>query len=176
PVYWANDLFLRRAISLAAVMAESGRTSYPRNCRHGHSRPPLSAALRAVYSPGQARLANLLGAAAPASARASLHLAHSSKRPRSDPDHAAARHAGRCEGLRAAARGLDRRPSRPVAEGSAVSTGHHRAIARRRAPDRASRRRARHGVDRDARERRADSLRRRRTRAYRPAGPRSFEA
>ena len=42
---------------------------------------------------GQARLANLFGSAAPASARAALHLAHSSKRPRSDPDHAAARHA-----------------------------------------------------------------------------------
>ena len=29
PVYWANDLFLRRALSLAAVMAESGRSPAP---------------------------------------------------------------------------------------------------------------------------------------------------
>ena len=36
------------------------------------------------------------------------------------------------------------------------------------AQDRASRRRARHGVDRDPRQRRADPLRRRRRRAYRP--------
>ena len=59
PVYWANDLFLRRAISLAADMAESGRTPDPRTGRHGHSRPPLSAARRTLSSPGQARLANL---------------------------------------------------------------------------------------------------------------------
>ena len=157
-------------------MAESGRTSDPRNCRHGHSRPPLSAALRTFSSSGQARLANLLGPAAPASARASLHLAHSSERPRSDPDHAAARHHRRRQGFRAASRRLDRRASRPVAEGGAVSSGHRGAVARRRAPDRASRRSARHGLDRNARQRRADSLRRRRRRAYRAAGPRLPEA
>ena len=159
PVYWANDLFLRRAISLAADMAESGRTPDPRNRRHGHSRPPLSAALRAVASSGQARLANLLGPAAPAPARAALHLAHSSERPRSDPDHAAARHDRRRQGFRAASRRLDRRAPRALAEGGAVSSGHRGAAARRSAPDRASRRRARHGVDGNARQRRADSLR-----------------
>src|SRR5471032_3268565 len=93
PVYWANDLFLRRAISLAAVMAESGRTPDPRTCRHGHPRPSLQAARRACQTSGQARLANLFGPAAPAPACAALYLAHSSNRPRSDPDHAAARHA-----------------------------------------------------------------------------------
>src|SRR5471032_2287205 len=77
PVYWANDLFLRRAISLAAVMAESGRTPDPRTCRHGHPRSSLSAARRACQTFGQARLANLFGSAAPAPARAALHLAHS---------------------------------------------------------------------------------------------------
>src|ERR1700735_382755 len=49
-------------------------------------------------------------------------------------------------------------------------------LARRPAPDRASRRCARHGVDRNAGERRTDSLRGRRPRAHRPADPRSFEA
>ncbi len=83
-------------------------------------------------SSGQARLANLFDPAAPASARAALHLAHSSKRPRSDPDHAAARHARRGQGFRAASRRLDRRASRPVAEGGAVSAGHRGAAARRR--------------------------------------------
>ena len=38
-VYWANDLFLRRALSLAADMAESGRLPAPRICRHGHCAP-----------------------------------------------------------------------------------------------------------------------------------------
>ncbi len=102
-------------------MAESGRTSAPRTCRYGHSRPPLSAACRTFDSFGQARLANLFDSAAPASARAALHLAHSSKRPRSDPDHAAARHARRRQGFRAASRRLDRRAPRPLAEGRAVS-------------------------------------------------------
>ena len=68
------------------------------------------------------------------------------------------------------ARRLDRRAPRPVAEGRAVSTGHRGAVARRPAPDRASRRRARHGVDRNPRQRRADHLRGRRRRAYRAAG------
>ena len=176
PVYWANDLFLRRAISLAADMAESGRTPAPRTDRHGHSRAPLSAARRTFSTPGQARLANLFDQAAPAPARAALHLAHSSQRPRSDPHHAAARHHRRRQGFRAASRRLDRRASRPVAEGGAVSSGHRGAAARRRAPDRASRRRARHGVDRNARQRRADHLRRRRRRAYRAPGARFPEA
>src|SRR5438105_8303588 len=79
PVYWANDLFLRRAISLAADVAESGRTPDPRTNRYGHSRPSLSAALRTFDSPGQARLANLLGSAAAASPRPSLHAPNSSK-------------------------------------------------------------------------------------------------
>src|SRR5476651_316496 len=77
PVSWANDLFLRRTISLAAVVAESGRTPDPRTCRHGHPRSSLSAARRACQTSGQARLANLFGSAAPAPARAALHLAHS---------------------------------------------------------------------------------------------------
>ena len=176
PVYWANDLFLRRAISLAADMAESGRTPDPRTCRHGHSRPPLSAARRTLSTSGQTRLADLFDPAAPASARAALHLAHSSERPRSDPHHAAARHHRRGQGFRPAPWRLDRRASRPVAEGGTVSSGHRGAAARRRAQNRASRRRARHGVDRNARQRRADHLRRRRRRAHRAAGPRLPEA
>ena len=44
------------------------------------------------------------------------------------------------------------------------------------ASDRASRRRARNGLDRDARQRRADSLRRRRPRAYRAPRPRLPQA
>jgi len=40
---------------------------------------------------------------------------------------------------------------RPVAEGGAVSSGHSGAAARCRAPDRASRRSARHGMDRNSR-------------------------
>ena len=112
PVYWANDLFLRRAISLAADMAKSGRTPAPRTCRHGHSRAPLSAARRTFDSFRQARLANLLDSAAPASPRAALHLAHSSERSRSDLDHAAARHARRSQGFCAASWRLDRRASR----------------------------------------------------------------
>src|SRR5487761_2586458 len=107
PVYWANDLVLRRAISLAADMAESGRTPDPRNRSHGHSRPPLSAALRTFSPSGPARLTNLFGSAAPPSARAPLHLAHTSKRPRSDPDHAASRHDRRRQGFRAASRRMD---------------------------------------------------------------------
>ena len=104
-------------------MAKSGRTPAPRNCRHGHSRAPLSAARRTFASSGQAWLANLFGPAAPASPRAAIHLAHSSKRSRSDPDHAAARHAGRSQGFCAASRRLDRRASRPVAEGRAFQPG-----------------------------------------------------
>ena len=74
-------------------MAESGRTPAPRTFRHGYSRAPLSAACRTRDSFGQARLAILCDPAAPAPPRAALHLAHSSDRPRGDPDHAAARHA-----------------------------------------------------------------------------------
>ena len=55
-------------------------------------------------------------------------------------------------------------------------SGHRGAAARRSAPDRASRRRARHGVDRNPRQRREDSLRRRRRRAYRPPRPRLPQA
>src|SRR5579872_1057115 len=76
PVYCAHDLFLRRAISLAADMAESGRPLTPRNSGHGHSRAPLSAALCTISPADQARLANLFGAAAPASARAPVRAAH----------------------------------------------------------------------------------------------------
>src|ERR1700761_7827219 len=92
PVYWANDLFLRRAISLAAVMAESGRTLAPRNNRHGHTRAPLSAGLRTFSPFDQTRLPDLLGPAASAPARAPLHVADPSERPRSDPHHSSARH------------------------------------------------------------------------------------
>ena len=150
PVYWANDLFLRRAISLAADMAESGRTPAPRTFRHGYSRAPLSAACRTLDCFGQTRLANLCDQIAPASACAPLHLAHSSDRPRSDPDHAAARHDRGSKGLCAASRRLDRRASRPFAEGRTIPSGHRDSAARRAAPDRASRRRARHGVDGNA--------------------------
>ena len=176
PVYWANDLFLRRPISLAADMAESGRTSSPRTDRHGHSRPPLSAASRTSDSSGQARFANLFDSAAPASACPALHLAHPSERPRGDPDHAAARHPGRCEGFCAASRRLDCRAPRAAAEGRAVSPRHRGAAARRPAPDRASRRRARHGMDRDSGQRRADHLRDRRRRPPRAAGSRLSQA
>ena len=158
------------------IWQNPGELLTPRTCRHGHSRPPLSAARRTLSTSGQARLANLFDPAAPAPPRAALHLAHSSERPRSDPDHAAARHHRRCQGFRAASWRLDRRASRPFAEGSTVSPGHRGAAARCRAQDRASRRRARHGVDRNARQRRADYLRRRRRRAYRAAGPRLPEA
>ena len=82
-------------------------------------------------SSGQARLANLFGSAAPASPRAALHVANSSERPRSDPDHAAARHHRRRQGLRAASRRLDRRASWPFAEGGAVPSGHRGSVARR---------------------------------------------
>src|SRR4030088_1625331 len=98
------------------------------------------------------RAPNFYGLAAPAPAWAALYLAHSSQRPRSDPDHAAARHHRRRQGFRAAPWRLDRRASRPIAEGGALSSGHRGAAARYAAPDRASRRRARHGVGRNARE------------------------
>src|SRR3954451_9707578 len=170
PVYWANDLFFRRAISMASDMAESGRTPDPRTSRHGHSRPPLSAALRTVDSSRQARLANLLGSTAPASPRAAIYVAHSSKRSRSDPDDAAARnHCGR-KGLRAASRRMDRRASRTVAKGGAVSSRHNRAVARCSPQDCASRGSARHCVDRNTRQRRADLVRGRLSRAHRAAG------
>ena len=54
--------------------------------------------------------------------------------------------------------------------------GHRGAVARRAAPDRASRRRARHGVDGNPRQRREDHLRRRRRRAYRPPRARFSQA
>src|SRR6202171_5942021 len=151
---------------MAAVMAESGRTPAPRTVRHGYSRAPLSAAWRPLDSRGQTRLPILRDPAAPASPRAALHLAHSSNRPRSDPDHAAARHARGSEGLCAAPRWLDRRASWPFAEGRTVSFRHSGAIARCSAPDRASLRRTRHGVDRDPRQRREDFVRGRRAGAY----------
>src|SRR5271154_2093056 len=147
PVYWANDLFLRRAISMAADMAESGRTLAPRISRHGHSRAPLSAALRTFSAFGQARIANLFGPASSAPARAALHLAHPPERPRSDPDHAPARHNCRRQGFRAASRRLDRRAPWPAAESSTVSAGYGGPAARRRAQNRASGRPARHRLD-----------------------------
>src|SRR5438105_13850934 len=82
PVYWANDLFLRRAISLAADVADSGRTAPPRTSRHGYPRASLPAARRTLDSRGQARLAILLRQAPAAPARAPLHLAHPPDRPR----------------------------------------------------------------------------------------------
>src|SRR6266436_2975997 len=162
PVYWANDLFLRGAIYLAADMAESGRTITPRNDRNGYPRAPLSAPCRTVDSFGQTWLASIRDPIAPASARAPLYVANPSNRSRSHPDHAAARHDSRGEGLRAASWRLDRGAAWPSAEGSALPARHRGAAARRSAPDRASRGRTRHGVDGDARQRRADSLRRRR--------------
>src|SRR3954451_8893730 len=80
PVYWANDLFLRRALSLAAVMAESGRSPAPRTDRHGHSRTPLSAALRAEAPPDLPRFAIFFDSTAPASPRAPVHAQNSSER------------------------------------------------------------------------------------------------
>ena len=140
PLYIGQMIcFCAERFHLAADMAESGRTLAPRTSRHGHSRASLSAALRTFPPSGQARLANLFGPAAPASARAALHPADPSERPRSDPDHAAARHHRRRQGLCAASRRLDRRASWPVAEGGAVSSGHRGPAARRRAPNRASR-------------------------------------
>src|SRR6266849_1280186 len=161
PVYWANDLFLRGAIYLAADMAESGRTATPRNDRNGHPRAPLSAPCRTVDSFGQTWLASVRDPIAPAPARAPLHLANPSNRPRSHPDHASARHDPGSTRLRAAPRRLDRGTSRPSAEGCALPARHGGAAAWRSAPDRASRGRTRHGVDGNPRQRRADSLRRR---------------
>ena len=80
------------------------------------------------------------------------------------------------QGVCAASRRLDRRPSRPFAEGGAVSVRHTGAAARCAAPAGASRRRARHGVDGNPRLRREDPLRRRRRRAYGPPGPRLSQA
>ena len=54
--------------------------------------------------------------------------------------------------------------------------GTRGAAARRAAPDRASRRRARHGVDRNPRQRREDTVRGRRRRAHGPACPRLSQA
>src|SRR4051812_31004741 len=158
PVYWANDLFLRRTISMAtrvaAVMAESGRTPAPRTVRHGYSRPPLSAARRTLDSRGHPRLAILLDQAAAAPPRAALHLAHPSDRPCSDPHDAAARYDRGSARVREDAWRLDRSASWPPAQGRTVSCWHSGAVARRPASHRASRRRARHGVDRDPRQRR----------------------
>src|SRR5580704_9721083 len=91
PVYWANDLFLRRALYLAADMAESGRTATPRNDRHGYPRAPVSAPRRTFDSFGQAWLASFRGSAAKAPACAPLHLTNPSDGSRGDPDHAATR-------------------------------------------------------------------------------------
>src|SRR5215472_3739762 len=111
PVYWANDLFLRRAISVATDMAESGGTALPRIHRHGYSRAPLSAASRTVDSCHQARLPVFRDKTSPAPARAPLHAPHPSDGSRSDPDRATARHDCGGEGFCAAAWRLDRRAS-----------------------------------------------------------------
>src|SRR5882757_8104722 len=147
-------------------MAKSGRTPAPRTLRHGYSRAPLSAACRTVDSFGPTRLPILHHQAAPAPARAPLHAADPSDRPRSDPDHAAARHDRGGKGVRASPWRLDRRPSWPSTEGSTVPARHSGAVARHAASPGSPRRRARHGLDRDARQRREDSLRRRRRRTY----------
>ena len=90
-VYWANDLFSRRPLSMAEDMAESPGLPAVRNFRHGRSRTALSASRRTSLDSRQAWLAGFRGSAATASPRAPLHAAHSSERPRSHPDHAAAR-------------------------------------------------------------------------------------
>ena len=158
-------------------MAESGRTPAPRTCRHGHSRPPLSAARRTRDSSGQARLANLFDQAAPAPPRAALHLAHPSDRPRSDPDHAAARHASpKPRTLRSVTAAgsprvsaVCRRPHRFL-PGTVVPL---RGVAHR-IVHRAGERGTVWTETRDSGEQ--DSLRRRRRRAHRPARPRLSQA
>src|SRR5581483_2635640 len=157
-------------------MAKSGRTLIPRNSGYGYSRASLSAALRTIPPADQARLTNLFSAAAASPSRAALHAAHPPERSRSDPDHAPARHHCRCQGLRAAPRWLDCSATWPFAEGGAFSSRYGGATAWFSTSDRASRRRARHGLDRNARERRAYSLRGRRRRTYRAARARLFEA
>ena len=166
PVYWANDLFLRRAISLAADMAESGRTPAPRTCRHGHSRAPLSAARRTSRPSWSSTARNSISVKLRRHRRARRYTLriHPSDReailtmpPRGTLAEAkdfAQRHGGWI-----AAR-LGRLPkAAPFQPGTVVPL---RGVA---APDRASRRRARHGMDGDARQRREDPLRRRRCRA-----------
>ena len=163
PVYWANDLFLRRAISLAADMAKSGRTPAPRTFRHGHSRAPLSAARRTptlVVKHGSQFFSIKLRRHRRAR-RYTLRI-HPTDReailtmpPRGTL--AEAKDFAQLHGGWIAAR-LGRLPK------AARFSLAHGSVARRAAPDRASRRRARHGVDRDARQRREDFLRRRRPR------------
>ena len=79
--------------------------------------------------------------------------------------------------LRAEARRLDRGAARPAAASRRRSPRHAAAAARRRAPHRASAGRARHGLGRDGRRRRAPALRRRRGAACRaPRSPISSSA
>ena len=67
--------------------------------------------------------------------------------------HAAARQREGSEGIRAEARRLDRGAAQAAAGGDAVRARGRGAAARRAASHRASPRRARHGVDRDRRQR-----------------------
>ena len=116
---------------------------------------------RTLNSRGYPRLAILFDQAPPAPARARRFLRCASIRPtvrRSSPCRRADR-SWRRASLRRCARWLDRRPSRPLAEGGAVPARHRDPAAGRAAPDRAPCRRARHGVDRDARQRRENPLR-----------------
>src|SRR5207248_1682355 len=114
PVYWANDLFLRRAISVAADMAASGRTPAPRTLRHGHPRAPLSAARRTRDSCRQARLPIFCDPATPAPPRAALYPAHSSDRPRGAQGFAEGRAYLRAATRRAGAAGIDPRSVEPL--------------------------------------------------------------
>ena len=177
PVYWANDLFLRRAISTGGgygrIRAHSCSPDFQtwllvRSFIGGPPNPRL-----VLVKHGSQYLCDSTASASPGAA---LHLAHSSDRSRSDPDHAAARYAGGSQGVCAASRRLDRRASRPFAEGRTVSCRHSGSAARCAAPDRASRRRARHGVDRNPRQRREDSVRGRWRRAHGPSCPRLSQA
>ena len=153
PVYWANDLFLRRAISLAADMAESGRTPAPRTVRYGHTRAPLSAACRTsrLSWSSTARKSISIRLRRHRRARRYTLRIHPSDReailtmpPRgtiADAKDFAQRHGGWI-----AAR-LGRLPkAAPFLPGTVVPL---RGIA---AQDRASRRPARHGVDRRSRD------------------------
>ena len=114
--------------------------------------------------------ADLPRASAAAPAGAALHAAHPVGDARSHPDHSAARHAQGSARVRAEARRLDRGAARAAAAKRRRSP-HGVVVPLRGVPHRIAHRRgsARHGVDRDGRDRRASALRRRRRAACRPA-------
>ena len=167
-VYWANDLFSRRAAFNGGGYGRIPRTS----CCPEFQTWPFAHCFIGV-PPNLTRLLVKHGSQVFAvrlrrhrrARRYTLRI-HPSDREAilTMPPRGSHR---RCEGIRATPRRLDRRASRSFAESGAVPDGNDRSLARRRPQNRASRR-PRHGVDRDPRQRRADPLRRRRRRAHRP--------